>query len=101
MVVHGGALAGGLVLVAKALRPANRVSVYAAISRSSRWCYGYILVRRGGRVRKWWLRHDGRVLCYGFQGLGGGLSQKTHRVALAAFGGGAVVKGRDGGLEGG
>ena len=42
-----------------------------------------------------------RVLCYGVQGLGGGLSQKTHRAVLAAFGGGAVVKGRDGGLEGG
>ena len=33
-----------------------------------------------------------RVLCYGVQGLGGGLSQKTHRVVLAAFGGGAVAR---------
>jgi len=38
VVVHGGALAGGLVLVAKVLRPANGVSVYAAILRSSRRC---------------------------------------------------------------
>ena len=62
VVVHDGAPAGGLVLVAKALRPANGVSVYATIFRSSRWCYGYILVRRGGRVRKWWPRHDGGVV---------------------------------------
>ena len=62
MVAHGGAPAGGLVLVAKALRPANGVSVYAAILRSSRWCYGYFLVQRGGRVRKWWPRHDGGVV---------------------------------------
>ena len=62
MVVHGGAPAGGLVLVAKALRPANGVSVYVAIFRSSRWCYSYILVRRGGRVRKWWPRRDGGVV---------------------------------------
>ena len=59
VVVHGGAPAGGLVLVAKALRPANGVSVCATIFWSSRWCYGYILVRRGGWVRKWWPRHDG------------------------------------------
>ena len=44
MVVHGGALAGGLVLVAKVLRPANGVSVYAATLRASRWCYGFFLV---------------------------------------------------------
>ena len=62
VVVHGGAPAGGLVLMAKALRPANGVSVYAAIFWSSWWCYGYILVRRGGRVRKWWPRRDGSVV---------------------------------------
>ena len=33
-----------------------------------------------------------RVLCYDVQGLGGGLSQKTHRAVLAAFGGGAVAR---------
>ena len=48
MVVHGGAPPGGLVLVAKVLWLANRVSVYVATLRVSRWCYGYILVRRGG-----------------------------------------------------
>jgi len=57
--VHSGAPAGGLVLVAKALWPANGVSVYAAILRESRWYYGYFLVRRGDRVRKWWPHHDG------------------------------------------
>ena len=45
MVVHGGALAGGLVLVAKALRLAIEVSIYATILRASRWCYDYFLVR--------------------------------------------------------
>ena len=62
MVVHGGAPAGGLVLMAKALRPANGVSVYATTLRASRWCYGYFLVRRGGQVREWWPRHDGVVV---------------------------------------
>ena len=52
MVVHGGAPAGGLVLVAKALRPANGVSVYATTLQASRWCYGYFLVWRGGRVHE-------------------------------------------------
>jgi hypothetical protein len=33
-----------------------------------------------------------RVLCYDVQGLGGGLSQKTHRAVLAAFDGGAVAR---------
>ena len=62
MVVHGVAPAGGLVLVAKALWPANGVSVYVAIFRSSRWCYSYILLRRGGRVPKWWPHHDGGIV---------------------------------------
>ena len=62
MVVHGGALAGGLVLVAKVLWPANGVLVYVAIFRASRWCYGHFLVRRDGWVRKWWPRHDGGVV---------------------------------------
>ena len=54
MVVHGGALVGGLVLVAKVLWPANGVLVYVATLQASWWCYGYVLVRRGGLVRKWW-----------------------------------------------
>ena len=62
MVVHGGAPPGGLVLVAKALRLANGVSVYATTLRASRWCYGYFLVWRGGRVHEWWPRHDGGVV---------------------------------------
>ena len=33
-----------------------------------------------------------RVLCYDVQGLGGGLSEKTHRAVLAASGGGAVAR---------
>ena len=32
------------------------------------------------------------MLCYCIQGLGGGLSQKTHRAVLATFGGGAVAR---------
>jgi hypothetical protein len=50
------------VLVAKALWLANGVWVYATILRVSRWCYSYFLVRRGGRVHKWWLRHDGGIM---------------------------------------
>ena len=33
-----------------------------------------------------------RVLFYGVQGLGGGLTQKTHRAVLAVFGGGVVAR---------
>ena len=58
VVVHDGAPAGGLVLVAKALRLANGVLVYATTLRASLWCYGYFLVRRGGGVREWWPCHD-------------------------------------------
>ena len=49
-------------LVAGALWSANGVSVYAATHQASWWCYSYILVRRGGLVRKWWPRHDGGVM---------------------------------------
>ena len=66
--------------MARALWLANRVSVYTATLRSSRWCYSYILVRRGGGVRKWCPCHDGGIVsvacaCYAMASMGlGGVS---------------------------
>ena len=49
-------------LVAGALWSANGVLVYAVALQASWWCYGYVLVQRGGLVRKWWPRHDGGIV---------------------------------------
>ena len=95
MVVHGRAPAGGLVLVAEALRPTNRVSVYVAILRSSRWCYGYFLVRRGSRVRKWWPRHDGGIVSAACtRGCTMGLQYSGHGVVAGVCMGAGVPRGR-------
>ena len=48
--------------MARVLWPANGVLVYVATLRASRWCYDYVLVWRGGRVRQWWPRHDGGIM---------------------------------------
>ena len=62
VMVHGGTPVGGPALMARTLWLATRVSVYAATLRASWWCYGYVLVQRGGRVHWWWPRHDNGVM---------------------------------------